>query len=123
MVDLLGDHRADDTDIIRDGTDVRKKVGDFDAALAPFPEFRERTAGDQLAALQLGKLLAGGEGLGKRLAVERVELWLGIQRFEMRRSARHAEVNDAFRPCREMQAALALEKRHGRIPRARAEKL
>ena len=47
-------------------------------------------------ALKLGELLALGEGLGHRLAVQLAELGFEVEGLQMGRSARHAEEDDAL---------------------------
>ncbi len=49
-------------------------------------------------ALELGELLTLGEGLGHRLAVQLTELGLEVEGFQMGRSTRHAEEDDALGP-------------------------
>ena len=48
----------------------------------------------QRLALQLRDLLALGERFRHRLAVSLFELGLGVEGFQVRRPARHVEVND-----------------------------
>ena len=98
VVDLLGDHRADHADVVGDGADVREEHGDFDAGLAIALELGEGAARDEFASLELGELLAGGERSRERLAVDGVELRLGVEGFELRGTTRHAKVNDPLRP-------------------------
>jgi hypothetical protein len=46
--------------------------------------------------LELGDLLAFGEGFGEGLSVEFLQDGLVVEEFEVRRSARHAEEDDAL---------------------------
>src|SRR5439155_8079327 len=94
--DLLGVHRTENANLVRDPADVRKEFRDFLTALTPLLELTKRTARFQFRVLQLSQLLAFGERLRERLAIEFLELGLVVEAFQMRRPARHAEVNDAF---------------------------
>src|SRR5438128_1740398 len=102
VIDLLGVHRTEDANLVRDPANVRKEFRDFLTALTPLLEFTKRAARLQFRVLQLSQLLAFGERLRERLAVEFLELGLVIETFQMRRPARHAEVNDALGPHRKM---------------------
>ena len=93
MIDLLGLHRADDADLVGDAGDVREQVGDLLARLAVLLEFDERPARLEHGVLKLGELLPLGERLGERLAVELLQLGLVVEALELRRAARHAEVD------------------------------
>ncbi len=55
------------------------------------------------APLQLGELLPLGERLRERLAVEPLQLGLGVEALELRRAAGHAEVDDPLGPGREVE--------------------
>ena len=72
----------------------------------------------QLLALQLGDRLALGERLGHRLAVERGELRLVVEGFELRRPARHVEEDDALDPRPEVRAGRSIAARLA-VPRRR----
>ena len=95
MIDLFGVHRADDANVIGNGGKVRKEVGYFLTGLAIFFEFHEWTARFQRGVLQLGELLAFGERFWKRLPVDAFQFGFEVEAFQMRRPARHAEMNDA----------------------------
>ena len=84
--------------------------------LAPFFEVGDGATGDEFRSLKLGELLAFCKRFGKSLAVESVEFWFWIEGINMRRAARHAEMDYAFRFRREMEAALLVE--IGRFPAA-----
>jgi hypothetical protein len=61
----------------------------------------ERKHGPQaleLLTLQLGKLLAGGEALGHRLAVQFCKLGFRIEEFKMGRPAGHRQPDDPLDP-------------------------
>ena len=111
VVDLLGNHGADDADLVGDRSCVGEKVGNLDARLAVFLKAGEGAAGDELGTLELGELLAFGERFRERLAVELVQFRLGIEGFQVRGAAGHAEVDHAFRLRREVESALLLDHR------------
>src|SRR5439155_16437404 len=69
VVDLVGVHRLDDADLIRDGTDVRKQRRDFLAGPAEPLEFEQRPHAEELLSLKLGNWLALRERFGHRLSV------------------------------------------------------
>lgn len=97
VVNLLGGHRTDNADVVSNGADVRKDFGDF---LTGFPESFERELrrqAFQFLVLKLGDRLALGEGFGHGLAREFREFGFVVEGFEVRRAARHAEINDPFR--------------------------
>ncbi len=114
VIDLLGDHGADHTDIVRDGTGVGEKVGDLDARLAVFLKAGEGAACDEFVALELGELLPFRKRFRKRLAVELVQLRLRVEGFQMRRPAGHAEMDHTLRLRGEVQSALLVDAREGR---------
>ena len=101
MVDLLGGHRADDTDAIGDSGDVREQVGDLLPRLAVAVELASWPARRQHHVLKLRELLTPGERFGEWLAVQLLEHRLVIKALELRRPARHAEVNHP--PCLDRQ--------------------
>ena len=96
VVDLLGLQRPDDAEVVGDGADVREDVGELHARLAPLLELERTPAGLEDGALQLGDLLALGEGFREGLAIELLEDRLVVEEFEVRRAARHAEEDDAL---------------------------
>ncbi len=97
MVDLLGTHRFDHADVVGDRSDVGQEVGDLHAAFAVAFEVRERATCFENGVLELGELLAFGEGFGKGFAVDAVEFRFRVEGFDVRRTASHAEVDHAFR--------------------------
>ena len=97
VIDLLGVHRADDADVVGDAGDVRERSEISCPDCAMLLELAERPARLQHRVLQLGELLALGERLGERLAVELASVRLEVEGLEVRRPARHAEVDDALR--------------------------
>src|SRR6266404_4455624 len=80
-----------------------KQIGDFLAGLPVLAKFGKRTARFQNRVLQLGELLSLRKGLGERLSMDALQLRLVIEAFQMRGSARHAEMNDAFGPHRKVR--------------------
>ena len=95
VVDRVGGHRADDAEFVCDGADVREKLGDFSAALAEALEGGLGRPTNELLALELGELLAGGEALGHGLAIHAREAGLVIKGFELAWSPRHGKPDDA----------------------------
>src|SRR3954454_11675146 len=89
-------HRANDADVIRNGRNVRKEVRNVLAGLAVFLEARERPASFQRRILQLSELLAFSERFRKRLAIDALDFGFVIETLQVRWSARHAKMNDAF---------------------------
>src|SRR5439155_13725549 len=63
MIDLLGEHRANNADLVGDTADVRKQLGNLLAGLAEFLEAVLGAEADERLPLQLGDLLSLGEGL------------------------------------------------------------
>src|SRR5262249_41113010 len=63
----------------------------------------ERAAGEQRGVLELGELLALGERLGERLAVELAQLRLGVEALQLARPAGHAQMDDALGLGREVR--------------------
>ena len=103
VVDRLGDHRADDADLVGDGGDVGEDRADL---LAAGPVASERVLGreaDELLALELGDRHALRERLGHRLAVHPGELGLGVEGLQVRGAAGHVEVDDPLGPGGQMQ--------------------
>ncbi len=96
MVDLLGEHRAHDAEVVRHFGGPGEEIGDVLPALAVALELGEVSLDLELLSLQLGDGLALGEGLRHGLAVELVELRLVVEGLEVGGSARHAEENDAL---------------------------
>ena len=103
VVDLLGLHRANHTHLVRHALKMGKEIGDFDPGLSALLKLRERTARLQLRVLQLRQLLPLRERLGERLLVDPLQLRLPVERLEMRRPARHAQVDDTSGAHREMR--------------------
>ena len=70
MVDLLGLHRADDAQVVRDLLEMWEQVGDFESRPAAPAEVAEGAARLELLVLELRELLSAREGLGKRLVMQ-----------------------------------------------------
>ena len=98
VIDLLGVHGLDHANLVRERSDIREEAGHGQAALAVGLECHERPARFQFGVLQLRELLTFGERFRKGFAVDVFELGLVIERFEVRGTARHAEMNHAARP-------------------------
>ena len=96
VIDLLRLHGADDTEFVGLLGDVREEVADFDAGLAVFLEVGEGAAGFEDLALELGELLAFGEGFGEGLFVECLEFGFPVEGLELGGAAGHAEEDDAL---------------------------
>ena len=91
VVDLLGVHRADHGDLVGVFRDVGEGVADLDAGFAVAGEVVLGAHAVECLALELGELLALGEGLRHRFSVQLTELRFEIEGFQMRRPAGHAE--------------------------------
>jgi len=96
VVDLLGVHRADHRDLIGVFGDVGQDVSDLHPGLAVAGEVMLGPHAGERLALELGELLALGERVRHRLAVQFAELGFEIEGLQMGRAARHAEEDDAF---------------------------
>ena len=98
VVDRLGEHRADDAQVVDDLGGVRQQVGDPGAAAAVLrePELRPGERQRRLVARHAGEPLALAHRIGQLLAVARLEQRLVIERLELRRPAGHEQVDDAL---------------------------
>ena len=87
MVERLGVHRADQGDVVGAGRQVRQEVGQLHAALAVLRELAR--AAHQTGALLLdeGEADVLGHRLGQLLAVQLVELGLGVEEVDLAGSA------------------------------------
>ena len=83
MIDLFGDHAADDAEVVGDACGVGEERGNFLTALAVFFKIGESAAGFEDRVLELGELLALGEAFGERLAVETFEFRFPVEAFEL----------------------------------------
>ncbi len=97
VVDLFGDHRADDADVVGDFLVPRQQVADRLPTLAAAAVLEHGGERPQLLALKLGDGLPFGVRLGHRLTVKLVQRRLVVERFEMRRPTGHAQKNHALR--------------------------
>ena len=97
MIDLLGVHRADQTQIIRHSAQLLEMFAHFQTALAIPLESPLGAQTFEGLTLQLGQLLAFGETLRHVLPVQRGQLWFGIECFQMARSAGLIEIDDSLR--------------------------
>ena len=96
MIDLLGDHGANHGHVVRHFRVVGKVVGDILPGLTILLELGGVAEDFELLSLKLGDGLALGEGLGHGFAIELIELGFVVEGLEMRRTAGHAEKDDAF---------------------------
>ena len=98
VVDLLGDHRADDADVVSKLLMPGSKTSLIHLAAWPVAVELEHRAVPrlQLLVLELCDRLALGVRLGHRLVVKLGQLRLVVERLQMRRSAGHAEEDDAL---------------------------
>ncbi len=96
VVDLLGLHRANDRNLIRDFAEVRKDMGELLAGLPPALELVLRSERLEFLPLKLRDLLAFGERLRHRLAVQLGQFWFVVERLEVRRAAGHAQEDHAL---------------------------
>ena len=83
VIDLIGVHRPYDAKFVSDGLGVRQQVADHLSAQAAPGKREGRAAGPQAAPLmlELRELLSLGESGRKRLAVQGVQLRLGVERL------------------------------------------
>jgi hypothetical protein len=105
VIDLIGVQRADDAQLVGHAANVRQLFTDFEARLSVALKAEERRLTNELLPLQLGDRLAGSERHGDRLAVHGGQLRLGIECFEVRRPAGHAEKDHALGAGRPMRKA------------------
>ena len=96
MIDLLGEHRLHDADVVRHLGGVGQEVRDELTALPVLPELGEVTLHLELLALELRDGLALGEGLRHGLAVQFIELRLVVEGLEVGGSAGHAKEDHAL---------------------------
>ena len=109
-------HGTDDGDIVDALREFGKEIRDFNARLAVLAE--GAPAADDGLLIEFGELqLHASEAGGHELAVEFVERGLGVEGFQMRRSAVHEEKDDAAGGGREMRLARG----HGMECRRRGE--
>jgi hypothetical protein len=83
VVDLLGDHGADDGNIVGEFGGVRKEVADDLSALAILVELGEVALDFELLSLKLRDGLSFGEGSWHGLAVELIELGFVVEGFKV----------------------------------------
>jgi len=96
MIDRVGRHRPNDTNVVGDRTEVGKQRTDFGLAVTKSFERKHRPETNQTLALQLGKLLSLCHAFGHRLAIKLCQFWLVIEGFELRRATGHRQPDDAF---------------------------
>src|SRR5262245_21266816 len=91
-------HRADYADVIDAGGNVRKQFADFNPALSMLLELPRR--GEQIAGSGEFKF---GFGDRQRFAVHLGELWLRVERIDMRNPAVHEQEYDPLRTRSELR--------------------
>ena len=96
MVDLLGDHGANDGDFVSHFGGVRQEVTDVLPAFSVAFELGQVALNFELLALKLSDGLAFGEGFRHRLPIEFIQLGLVIEGFQVRGATGHAEEYDTF---------------------------
>ena len=109
MVDLLGGHRLNDGDVVREFGNVRELFADFLSALSVFIEFESWAVASQWLSLQLSDRLSLGELFGHWLAVHLRQFGFVVERFQLRRSAGHTQKDDSFRFRRKMRFDISTE--------------
>ena len=96
VVELCSVQRSDDGDVVGDFSQVWQQLRDLRAGLPPLLEVVRR-------AQQLGRPLDEGKALALNhlfrdvLSIVLLQLGLVVEQIDLRRSAGHEEVNDAFR--------------------------
>ena len=97
VVDVLGEHRLDEAEVVGYRTDVRKPFADRRATLAATAELRLRRH-DQLLLLSSHQCqpLSLSDGLGQFLAGPLFETGLFIVQLDLRRTAGLREEDHAF---------------------------
>ena len=89
MVDGVSGHRPDQADVAEHRADLGKQAADFGAVRPHLFKGVLRGEADQWPALQLRQLLALGQALRHRLAVELGQLRLGVEGFQLGRPTGH----------------------------------
>ena len=97
VIDRVRRHRADDADVVGDLADMREELREFGAVLPVLRELELRALADELLALELRELLAGGEALRHALAVHLGESGLMVEELELRWAAGHGQPDDTLR--------------------------
>ena len=96
VIDLFGDHRFHDGDVIGNCTDMWQVVADQLATLTVAPKSGPRPEATQLLALELGDGHPPCEGLRHRLPVEQCQFRFLIKGLQMTGSSRHAQEDDSL---------------------------
>ncbi len=85
MIDRIGGHGANKTDVVHHGANLRKQLADLGAGLAKLFELSLWSETLERLALQLSQLLPLGHAFRHRLAVAFAKLWFVIKGLQMRR--------------------------------------
>lgn len=96
VIDRVRVHAADEGDVVGDRAEVGEELADFGTGFTEFLEAPLRAEAFELLALELGELLALGEGVRHVLAVELGQLGFVVEGFEVGWAAGHGEPDDAF---------------------------
>ncbi len=86
MVDLLGDHAANDAQLVGNRSLMRQIIADPLSAVPVLLELGQVPLDLQLLTLQLRDGLACGERIGHRLTIQAIELRLVVEGFQLRRT-------------------------------------
>ena len=98
MVERLGMHRAHPANVVGAGRQVRPEVGELHAALAVLVEATRTAHEPRRLALNERKTHVARHRLRQRLAVQLVQLRLGVPKVDLAGSALHVHVDDALGP-------------------------
>lgn len=96
MVELIGMHRSDEGDIVRARGDVREEIGEFDAGLSVALEGARAAHQDGGIFLDKSEANLFGERVGEFLAVEFIELGLGIKEIHLAWGTFHKDEDARF---------------------------
>ena len=107
VIDRLGEHRADDAELVDDLRGLGKEIADPGAVLPVLtePELRSRERQGRLIAGHAGQPLSLPHRIRQLLAVALPEHGLVVERLHLRRAAGHEEIDDALRLGRHVELA------------------
>ena len=96
VINGIGRHRANQTNVINDRTDFWEQRTDFGLVFAKLLKWMLRTKADERRPLELGDLLPFCHRLWHRLAIHLRKFWLGIECFEVTGPAGHTQPDHAL---------------------------
>src|SRR5439155_24804267 len=96
MIDGVGDHRADDADVVGHAADVWKQFADFLTGPTAKGKGKLWRKTNQLLILKLGNLLSFGERVGHGLPVEPGKLRFVVKSLQVRRPPSHVKEDYPF---------------------------